>query len=49
MWSNDRTAVLGDLMSVTERDGSKAELDYGETVTRETVTDPVSPLIPSSG
>ena len=38
MWSNDRTAVLGDLMSAPERDGSTAELDYGETVTRETVT-----------
>ena len=49
MWSNDRTAVLGDLMSAPERDGSKPELDYRETVTRETVTGPVSPLIPGSG
>ena len=49
MWSNDRTAVLGDLMSAPESDGSKAELDYGGTVTRETVTGPVSPLIPGSG
>ena len=40
MWSNDRTAVLGDLMSAPESDGSKAELDFGETVTRETVTRP---------
>ena len=49
MWSNDRTAVLGDLMSAPERDGSKPELDYRETVTRETVTRPSVTTYPQLG